>query len=41
VGALGAVRVLRRRELASAADPAALEKQIVTEYQDRFMNPCS
>jgi acetyl-CoA carboxylase carboxyltransferase component len=39
MGATGAVRVLRRRELATSADAAALEKQFVDEYHDRFMTP--
>jgi acetyl-CoA carboxylase carboxyltransferase component len=39
MGAVGAVRVLRRRELAAAADPKALEREFVAEYHDRFMNP--
>jgi len=39
MGAVGAVRVLRRKELATAEDPKALERQFVEEYHDRFMNP--
>jgi acetyl-CoA carboxylase carboxyltransferase component len=39
MGAEGAVRVLRRRELAEAADPAGLERQFVGEYRELFMNP--
>jgi acetyl-CoA carboxylase carboxyltransferase component len=39
MGAVGAVRVLRRREIAAAADPAAVEREFVSEYHDRFMNP--
>ncbi len=39
MGAVGAVRVLRRRELAAAQDPKALEREFVAEYHDRFMNP--
>jgi acetyl-CoA carboxylase carboxyltransferase component len=39
MGAGGAVRVLRRRELAAAPDAAALEKSFVDEYHERFMNP--
>jgi acetyl-CoA carboxylase carboxyltransferase component len=39
MGAEGAVRILRRRELAAAADPSALEREFVDEYQERFMNP--
>jgi len=39
MGADGAVRVLRRKELASAKDPAALEKEFIQEYRDKFYNP--
>jgi acetyl-CoA carboxylase carboxyltransferase component len=39
MGAVGAVRVLRRKEIAAAGDPKALEREFVTEYQDRFLNP--
>ena len=39
MGAVGAVRVLRRKELATAEDPKALERQFVAEYHERFMNP--
>jgi acetyl-CoA carboxylase carboxyltransferase component len=39
MGAVGAVRVLRRKEIAGAADAAALEKEFVHEYHERFMNP--
>ncbi len=39
MGAVGAVRVLRRKELAAAGDPEALEGQFVAEYHERFMNP--
>jgi acetyl-CoA carboxylase carboxyltransferase component len=39
MGAEVAVRVLRRKELQAAADPAALEREFVAEYHDRFMNP--
>jgi acetyl-CoA carboxylase carboxyltransferase component len=39
MGADGAVRVLRRRELAGAKDPAALEERFVKEYREAFMNP--
>ena len=39
MGAEGAVRVLRRRELAGAKDAAGLEKQFVDEYREAFMNP--
>ena len=39
MGAVGAVRVLKRKELKGAADPAALQREFVAEFQDRFMNP--
>jgi acetyl-CoA carboxylase carboxyltransferase component len=39
MGAVGAVRILRRKELAAADDPRALEREFVQEYHDRFMNP--
>ena len=39
MGAQGAVRVLRRRELVSARDAAGLEKRFVEEYREAFMNP--
>ncbi len=39
MGADGAVRILRRRELTKAQDPAALEGEFVREYRDKFFNP--
>jgi acetyl-CoA carboxylase carboxyltransferase component len=39
MGATGAVRVLRRKELTTAQNPSALEKEFVDEYHDRFMTP--
>jgi acetyl-CoA carboxylase carboxyltransferase component len=39
MGAQGAVRVLRRRELAKADDPEALEAKFIEEYRDKFYNP--
>jgi acetyl-CoA carboxylase carboxyltransferase component len=39
MGAVGAVRILRRKEIAAAADPAGLEREFVQEYEGRFMNP--
>jgi acetyl-CoA carboxylase carboxyltransferase component len=39
MGAEGAVRVLRRRELQDAADPEALVREFEREYHERFMNP--
>jgi acetyl-CoA carboxylase carboxyltransferase component len=39
MGATGAVRILRRRELEQAADRAALEETLVHEYRELFFNP--
>ncbi len=39
MGAEGAVRILRKRELAHCEDPAALACQFVEEYRARFFNP--
>jgi acetyl-CoA carboxylase carboxyltransferase component len=39
MGAEGAVRLLRKRELASSANPAALEREFVEEYRTKFFNP--
>jgi acetyl-CoA carboxylase carboxyltransferase component len=39
MGAEGAVRVLKRRELRSAADPEALTRGFEEEYRERFLNP--
>ena len=39
MGADGAVRVLRRRELAGAKNAAELEQKFVAEYREAFMNP--
>jgi acetyl-CoA carboxylase carboxyltransferase component len=39
MGAEGAVRILRKRELAHCEDPAALACQFVEEYRSRFFNP--
>jgi len=39
MGAQGAVNILYRRELASAADPDALRAQRITEYEDTLANP--
>ncbi len=41
LGAEGAIRILRRRELAQAADPQALEQKFVQEYRQKFANPYS
>jgi propionyl-CoA carboxylase beta chain len=39
MGASGAVSILHRRELAAAADPAALRAAKAREYQDTLANP--
>ena len=39
MGAEGAVNIVYRRELASAADPVAARRQKVEEFQERFANP--
>jgi acetyl-CoA carboxylase carboxyltransferase component len=39
MGAEGAVRILRRRELAKAKDPKAMEAAFVGEYREKFFNP--
>lgn len=39
MGADGAVRILRRRELAEARDPATLHAEFVAEYREKFFNP--
>jgi propionyl-CoA carboxylase beta chain len=39
MGPEGAVNVLFRRELAAAADPAALRAQRVAEFREKFANP--
>jgi acetyl-CoA carboxylase carboxyltransferase component len=39
MGAQGAVNVLYRKELASAADSEALREELVEEYTERFANP--
>jgi acetyl-CoA carboxylase carboxyltransferase component len=39
MGASGAVRVLRRKELSGTDDGAAREKEFIAEYHERFMNP--
>ncbi|MBI5876320.1 MAG: acyl-CoA carboxylase subunit beta [Chloroflexi bacterium] len=41
MGAEGAVRILRRKELSEANDPAALERAFVDEYREKFFNPYS
>jgi propionyl-CoA carboxylase beta chain len=39
MGPEGAVNVLYRRELLAAADPAALRRQKVAEFREKFANP--
>jgi acetyl-CoA carboxylase carboxyltransferase component len=39
MGAEGAVRILRKRELAHCEDPGALQCEFVEEYRQRFFNP--
>lgn len=39
MGAEGAVRVLRRRELSKAENTAELEQQFIAEYREKFYNP--
>ncbi len=39
MGAEGAVRILRRQELAQAADAEALQQTFVNEYREKFYNP--
>ncbi len=39
MGAEGAVKVLFKREIASAADPDALERELAAEYREKFASP--
>ncbi|MFZ2487246.1 MAG: acyl-CoA carboxylase subunit beta [Anaerolineae bacterium] len=39
MGADGAVNILYRKQLAEAADPAALRAEIIAQYQSTFMSP--
>jgi propionyl-CoA carboxylase beta chain len=39
MGAEGAVNILYRRELSCAANPEALRREKIAEYQERFANP--
>lgn len=39
MGAEGAVRVLYKKELAAAADPKALEQELIEKYRDKFASP--
>ncbi|MBC8010131.1 MAG: acyl-CoA carboxylase subunit beta [Burkholderiales bacterium] len=39
MGADGAVKILFKREIAAAADPAAKEKELAADYRDKFASP--
>jgi len=39
MGAEGAVKVINRREISAAADPAAKTQELIDQYVDRFANP--
>ncbi|MBA4397572.1 MAG: methylmalonyl-CoA carboxyltransferase, partial [Syntrophus sp. (in: bacteria)] len=39
MGAEGACNIIYRREIASAADPAAKRAELVASYEDQFNNP--
>jgi propionyl-CoA carboxylase beta chain len=39
MGAAGAARILHRREIAAADDPAAVEAQRTAEFEQTFSNP--
>jgi acetyl-CoA carboxylase carboxyltransferase component len=39
MGAEGAVKVLRGKELKKAEDPKALEKKFIEQYREKFFNP--
>ena len=39
MGAAGAARIIHRREIMAADDPAAMEKQRTDEYEETFNNP--
>ena len=39
MGAAGAAKIIHRREIAAAKDPAKLEKERADEYEERFGNP--
>ena len=39
MGSAGAVRILNRREIAAANDPAAKEAELVADYTEHFANP--
>ncbi len=39
MGAEGAVKILFKREISSASDPAAKEKELAAEYREKFASP--
>ena len=39
MGAAGAARIIHRKEIKAADDPAAVEAQKTAEYEDTFNNP--
>jgi propionyl-CoA carboxylase beta chain len=39
MGAAGATKILYRREIEKAKDPAAFEREKTAEYEDTFNNP--
>ncbi len=39
MGAEGAAKVIFRREIAAAPDPAAKEKELIADYREKFANP--
>jgi propionyl-CoA carboxylase beta chain len=39
MGAAGAAKIIHRREIENAADPAAMEAQKTAEYEVNFNNP--
>ena len=39
MGAEGAAKVIFRREIQAAADPASMEKEKIADYEERFANP--
>jgi propionyl-CoA carboxylase beta chain len=39
MGAAGATKIIRRREIAASKDPAATEAEYTADYEERFNNP--
>ncbi len=39
MGADGATRILRRRDIAASSDPKAVEQKFIQEYREKFFNP--